>query len=332
MLSRIVKWSVLIAAVLSVSLLAVMAQDLPETIVVEKEALYPEGIAWDTAHNQFLVSSMKEGSVYTVQDDGTYALLIQDESLISSVGVHIDGERVLVANGDAGVSLHTTQDTFGHTAGLGIYDLNTGEQLGYYDLASFLPDAEHFGNDVAVDDAGNAYVTDSFASAIYRVTPEGEASVWLQDDRFNTGGIANYEFGLNGIVYNPDGYLLTVKTATGQLFRVPVDDPSATTEVTLDAPIMGGDGLLLLPDGQLAVVTNNVIGSASQIVVLASDDDWTTAAHAAAAPMQDDVATTAALRDDSIYAVYGKFQVLFNPAAPDPAPSADIRLIVTDAE
>jgi hypothetical protein len=32
---------------------------------------------------------------------------------------------------------------------------------------------------VAFDDQGNAYVTDGYASAIWRVTPDGEVSEWL---------------------------------------------------------------------------------------------------------------------------------------------------------
>jgi len=74
-------------------------------------------------------------------------------------------------------------------------------------------------------------------------------------------------------------------------------------------------------------MTNNVGASMSQVIVVKSEDDWATASQSASASLENIVATTLALRDESIYEVFGRFEVLFNPAATTPAPDAEIRLV-----
>jgi DNA-binding beta-propeller fold protein YncE len=50
--------------------------------------------------------------------------------------------------------------------------------------APFVPLGPSLLNDLAFDDAGNLYVTDSFAATIYRIPPGGGApSVWFHDAR-----------------------------------------------------------------------------------------------------------------------------------------------------
>lgn len=61
-------------------------------------------------------------------------------------------------------------------------------------------------NDLAFDDDGNLYITDSFQATIFKAWPGGgEAQPWYQDQRFDTstlpGGTA---LGLNGLRVSPD--------------------------------------------------------------------------------------------------------------------------------
>lgn len=324
MKSHFVVKLVLLVMALALPTMGVLAQTPPEKIVIEKEALYPEGITWDAVNEQFLVGSLNEGTVYAVQADGTFAPFIEDEALISSVGLHVDveRERVLVTNGDAGVSLHSSETTMGVTAGLGIYDLNTGEQITYVDLGSLLPEAGHVANDLTFDADGNVYVTDSFGGVIYKVTVDGEASVWLQDDRFASEG-----FGLNGLVYHPDGYLIVAKGDSGDLFKIPTDDPTQISEIEVAEPVIGADGLVLLPDGQLVIVTNNVEAFTSEVRLFESSDDWASATQVSVTPTESIVATTATLWGDDVYVLYGRFEVLFNPEAAAPAADSEIRLV-----
>jgi hypothetical protein len=83
---------------------------------------------YDKIRNRFLVSSLTEGAIYAVKDDGTYTLFAQDNQLISTIGMCIDEprNRVLVAVSDPGFSTKTNTATQAKLAAIAIYDLTTG--------------------------------------------------------------------------------------------------------------------------------------------------------------------------------------------------------------
>ncbi len=117
---------------------------------------------------------------------------------------------MLVVNSDLGAAVGSKPgDKFG-VASLSIYDMATGKPLHFVDLSGIRPGEKRFPNDVAVDANGNAYVIDSLAAAIYKVTPTGQAGVLLASEQFR-GPV----FNLNGIVVHPDGYLIVAKKVTG---------------------------------------------------------------------------------------------------------------------
>jgi len=277
-----------------------------EAIRFTKPALYPEGIDFDAKRSRFLVTSMREGIVGEVSDDGTYKVLIQDPHMVSAVGIRADTERdrLLVCNSDPGVSVHTKKHQQGKLAGLGIFQLSTGKLIQYIDLAKLGGPGGHFCNDIAIDKDGTAYVTDSFSPIIYRVDTGNHASILLQDKRF-TGK----SFNLNGIVVK-DRYLLVVKMNEGLLFKVPLDNPKKYTEVKLKEPIPGGDGLLWGPDGSLIVIAN---GSLNKTFKLTSSDNWASAQVAGSVDTGNVFATTGVVRQGNIYALYAMLHVLFNP-------------------
>jgi sugar lactone lactonase YvrE len=75
-------------------------------------------------------------------------------------------------------------------------DLNPGNTQSIY--APFIPTGPSLLNDLAFDDDGSLYVTDSFAATIYRIPPGGGApSVWFTDPRL--AGDTLVPFGVNGI-------------------------------------------------------------------------------------------------------------------------------------
>lgn len=260
----------------------------PDRIRVERDDFFPEGIEYDAVGERFLLGSLAEGTVFAVTDDGALTPFIQDEDVLASVGLEIDEvlSRLLVVAADTNVSLES--ETMG-AAQVGMYDLETGERLHLVDLASLAPDVKHFANDVAVDDDGNAYITDSLAPLIYKVTPQGEASIFLEDDHLLIDG-----FGGNGIVYHPDGYLL-VGISGVEVYKVPLDSPADWTVVDTDE-VIAADGMLLHLDGELIVVNQG------SIVALTSEDDWETAQVTSRSPNHP--ATTITFRGDDIYAIY----------------------------
>lgn len=291
-----------------------LGEPSPNSIWVNQAALYPEGLEYDARQNRFLLSSVREGSVYEVLADGTVNRFIQDNRLVSSTGIHIDTQRnrLLVPNADYGVSLQSTPDTLDQMAALGIYDLTTGEFITYVDLAQLRPGEAHFANDVAVDADGNAYVTDSLSPILYKVTPDGEASIFLESDRFVGNG-----FNLNGIVYHPDGYLIMAKKSEGVLFKVPIDNPGAFSEIRVDRNFVGTDGLILAGEKELLAITNQAGGTVSNtIFALRSEDNWQSATVTDSYASEDDYPSTGTIRNNNIYVIKGQLHI-YTPETTD---------------
>jgi len=132
---------------------------------------------------------------------------------------------------------------------LGIYELSTGKEIKVVDLAALTPDAKHFPNDIAVDPDGNAYVADSAAGAFYKVDMDGNASIFLQDPSF----VGN--FILNGIDYNPNGYLVAVRSP--DLIKIPLDNPQSFSVIKVDGDVSGGDGIIFADAKTLVAAVGN---------------------------------------------------------------------------
>lgn len=280
---------------------------LPDVISFKKAALYPESFDYDANGNRFLVTSLHEGIVGTVTQDGNYQVLFQDEHMVSAVGIRIDSERdrVLVCNSDPGVSIHTKKETQGKLAGVAVFQLSTGTLIQYIDLASLSEGGGHFCNDIAIDKStGTAYVTDSFSPIIYKIDPDYKASIFLKNDRF-TGK----DFNLNGIVIKDD-YLLVAKDNEGVLFKVPLSDPEKFSEVTLAEKIVGADGLLWGDNGSLISIANL---NTNKVFKLTSTDNWSSATIAGSIDTGQVFPTTGVNINGNIYVLYAMLHVLFNP-------------------
>jgi sugar lactone lactonase YvrE len=187
----------------------------------------------------------------------------------------------------------------GH-AKLGVYNLTTGERLAMVDLGATIAtpgsSTRFFANDVTVDGAGNAYVTDTFGGAVYRVSATYEASVLHRFTNLPEGAQ------LNGIVHHDGGYLLV---AAGQyIYKVPVTNPAGTTQVNVGEPVGGQDGIVLTRDGRLVATSNS--GTEPRLVAFASNDAWASARRVGVAELAGQ-ATTAAVVGDEIWAVHPHF-------------------------
>jgi sugar lactone lactonase YvrE len=268
---------------------------MPERIVAERGGFIPEGVEYDAGNHRFLTGSLAEGSIFRIDTDGTVVPVVTDPDLVSSVGIEVDEarDRLLVCNSDRAVFDGSSMGQ----AKLGIYGLTTGERLGMVDLTSSMrnvpEDAQFFANDVTVDDDGNVYVTDTRQNVVYKVDPDQQASVFYHFEPME--GLA-----LNGIEYDPDGYLIVI--GGPKLYKITTTDPAQMTEVELPEPIQGADGMVFLPDGRLAVVSN----SENRVVALASDDDWNSATVESTASYEGQ-ATTAAVAGDDVYIVHPHF-------------------------
>ncbi|UOQ99170.1 SMP-30/gluconolactonase/LRE family protein [Hymenobacter sp. 5317J-9] len=271
----------------------------PARISVPQAGVYPEGIQWDEASKRFYVSSRAKGTVGTVRDDSTYTEFGKDSRLISTIGLNLDASRsrLLAAVSDNNFNPSVqNQPTLRKLAALAIFNSSTGALTSYVDLGGLRPAGMHFANDIAVDKDGNAYITDSMSPIIYKVDLQGNATVFLENSQLS-GGTG---FGLNGIVYHPDGYLLTAKTSDGTLYKVPISNPAGFTTVTKTQSLVGADGLLLFDNNTLLVVA----GSQGTVFRMASTDAWVSTTATGSFATGAVSATTITKRGSDAYVLY----------------------------
>jgi hypothetical protein len=285
-----------------------IAPGIPETIVLNSPALYPETVVHDRVHDRFLVGSVRNGGIYSVNGSGAVDRIVDDQRLCSVLGIAVDAQRrrVVAVTSDLGVSIRPSAAGPKNLAALGIYDLDSGQPLHYVDLASVAPAGPHLLNGLALDSFGNAYVSDSFSPIVYKVDTSGQATILLNDKRFEGQGI-----NLNGLVVHPEGYLLLVKKSDGSLFKLPLKDPTNLSRVAIDESFRGGDGLVLTEGGELVLIANEVSGAiANAAYSIKSNDHWVTATVQQQAPLGDVYPTTAALYRGQLYVLHSQLNEL----------------------
>lgn len=278
-----------------------------QPLTVRRPALYPETIEYNRRDQKFLLSSLREGAIYEVDNAGSATVLVNDPRLCSVLGIAVDAprNRLWAVNSDLGASVKPSQVGPKKLAGVGIYDLTSGKPIDYVDLAP-VASGPHLLNGIALDAAGNAYVTDSFSPVIYKVDAHAAATVFLRDERFEGEGI-----NLNGLTVHPDGYLLVIKKSDGTLFKVPLDQPSHFSQVSIPQQLNGGDGVTLIGKKDLVVIANRTpTTSSNSAFSLSSDDDWQTAKVSAVQQLGDVYPTTAVLRDGTLYVLHSNLNEL----------------------
>jgi sugar lactone lactonase YvrE len=276
---------------------------------IEFDALeaYPEGIAFDQPSNQYYVSSARLGNIGKVSPQGVYSVLHADSTLKSTYGIkiHPDGKRLFACVSDANYSKFTNPSTRMKMARLISVDLKSGKKLSDVDLSMLVP-GKHFANDLTIDNQGNVYVTDSFAAAIYKITPDGKASVFSKHEQFKTEGV-----GMNGIVYHSGGFLLVDNSAKGQLFKIDLNNPQNVQKVKIDQYFLGADGLVLNDKNMLTMVVN---GGSDKIYQLSTSDNWASAKVAASTTTEDRFTypSTATLNGKQVWVMNAQFNQLLD--------------------
>lgn len=275
-----------------------------EKIVFKAPLLYPEGLAYDAQKKLFFVSSVRWGTIGSVDADGNYKELLKDPALKSSYGMKVDAKnnRLLVCISDANYSKYSTPATFKKMARLIGVDMATGKKTMDVNLAT--DGGKHFANDMAMDDKGNIYVTDSYSPNVYKIDASGKASVFATNDWFKSEDV-----GLNGILYHPQGYLLVDHNTNGALYKIDVKNPKNVTEVKIKGLFPGADGMVWQSPTMLAMVQNKGVNKIWQI---SSNDNWATAEVKGATASLDNFQhpTTAAVQDGRVWVLNSKMNEL----------------------
>lgn len=272
-----------------------------ERIVFRAPVMYPEGVAYHPQQKLFYVSSVKTGTIGSVDENGQYKKLYEDSLLRSSYGMKVDAKnnRLLVCIADGNYSKYSTPATYKKMARLLAIDLATGAKKWDVNLDKLYA-GKHFANDLTLDERGNIYITDSYAPVIYKVDAQGKASVFAEHDWFRSEDV-----GLNGILYHPQGYLLVAHNTNGALYKVDVKNPKLVSPVKLKMFFPGADGLLWAAPNKLVLVQNK---GANKIYQLSSTDNWASAEVKAATATEDrfQYPTTATLQDSRVWVLNAK--------------------------
>ncbi|SEA52146.1 gluconolaconase [Pedobacter hartonius] len=296
--------------IIGAATIAATKPETPTRLEFDAPGSYPEGIVFNMAANVYYVSSARLGSIGKVTLRGAYTVLHADTTLKSTYGlkIHPDGKSLFACVSDANYSKYTNPATRMKMARLISIDLKTGKKNSDTDLSMLVP-GKHFANDLAFDNMKNAYVTDSFAGAIYKVTPDGKASVFAKDEMFKTQGV-----GLNGIVFHPDGFLIVDNSAKGQLYKVDLKNPTNVKKIMTDQFFLGADGLLLTDRNTLTMVVN---GGVDKIFKLSSTDNWATAKIIASTQVEDRFTypSTATQNGNDIWVMNAQFSQLLDSNA-----------------
>ncbi|GAB4830580.1 hypothetical protein Ancab_020346 [Ancistrocladus abbreviatus] len=265
-----------------IAFIIAVERSTPSTHVYQIRSLgwVRECVKWDDLNRRFLASQMEGGAVGEIKVPDHY-------SSSSSGGVDILEEVTVVKYGGGmrNASLGMVVDEQRNRLLVAVADLlgNRHSWLAAYDLSSWNPlfltqlgvpeDEKSLADDVAVDDEGNAYVTDAKASKIWKVSEDGKLLSVIRSPLFISKEWYKNLIALNGIVYHPDGFLLVVHTVTGNLYKV---DVKTGEEVKMVKIVKGslrfGDGMVLLSPNKLVVAGNSPTAR-----LVESSDGWETA-------------------------------------------------------
>jgi sugar lactone lactonase YvrE len=212
-----------------------------------------EGIAWRGKTDEFYFGDVNGRAVWVRGKDGTLRRLTPEgDDLLGVFGLVIDeaSGTLWAATSAVPAMRGFTPDQDG-TAALAEIDLQSGAIRRTIPVIRRPGDQQsHVLGDLALAPDGGVLVTDSGGPTLWRLAPGGGALDPL---------IESEEFlSLQGIVLPFDGVALVADHANG-LLRV---DLAARTVRRLDSPpdssLIGLDGLVLTPEGQLLAIQNGL--------------------------------------------------------------------------
>ncbi|WP_024802301.1 hypothetical protein [Nocardia sp. BMG51109] len=258
--------------------------------------VFPHSLDFDAPSETFFAGSLSHGQVYAFGPDGKVRTHIDDPQLVSAQAVHADRERgrILVSNVDYGTADRSNKDAPFRIAGVGSYDLNSGKQNWCVDLTAVVADdKQHLISDVTVAPDGTAYAVDELSPTVFRIDPDGRASVFLQSDLLQgTLDVPDFlnDVGMAAVNWVP-GDQLIIAMADGALVRVPVQHPEQAQPVKLSAPLASpAAGMRLLEDGAIAAVSSGLLsGKPAQIQRVEPRDGWQEATVKVTGTVEDPV-------------------------------------------
>jgi Cu-Zn family superoxide dismutase len=255
------------------------------------DSVYPESVGVDPASGDAYVGSLADGALYRLTSDRAVVLWSPagQDGRSSVAGVKVDQEGRLWAAG-------------GYDGTLYVYELTSRSLLARLDVGA-RPSCV---NDIAFGSGGEAYVTDSFISLLFRAA--GDTLVlepWV--DLAEQGVPWSDGLNLNGIVLAADGrHLVACQTNLGRFWRVALASGQVEEVALRGGPLEHCDGMAL--SGSTLYVAINARNRIA-VVDLANDG----ASGSVRTMVTSDAfafPTAVAVRDDGVLVVNGQLDKL----------------------
>jgi sugar lactone lactonase YvrE len=297
---------VLGVAIAVLSMTVVLAQST-ETIALQGNQLFPEGII-TLPNNNLLVGGFGDGSIQRIDNKNSVSYFSKpgENGMVIAVGFALDkkNNRLWVAN----FNFKTESGNPG--SNMKVFDLKTGKLLKTLP-EKFIQGA--FFNEVTLDEKGNVYVSDTFAPNLWTTNFEAtDTKVFVTDAALLKNPSPDQPFGLNGLTITPDNkYLIasvmnrTIKGG-GTLVRVNLSSKAVTTVKLKDdeatKAFSGSDGMFF-HKGQLLMV--NVYSQSGAIFTAKFNADYSEAGLTIRNKFQSvyDRPTASAIRNGKLYTV-----------------------------
>ncbi len=213
---------------------------------IPEKDLIPEGIAFDPVGDSFYVGSLHKAKIISVDRAGRSRDFKREheDGLLGVLGMRVDARRrILWVNSAVLPELKGFRKEENGTSALHKYDLRTGKLLRKYTLAN--KPSPHLLNDIAINAAGELFITDSLSSVVYRLR-DGKDEL----DEFVKLKPYSYP---NGITLTDDGRRLFVAHAEGiSLIEVSTGKVSALASAP-GISLFGIDGLYYYRNSLIAV-------------------------------------------------------------------------------
>jgi hypothetical protein len=226
-----------------------MPRALPADWYPESLAIGPDGSLYAGSWRQGAVARLRPGAAQP-------EILVQPgaNGLANGQGVLVDARHGMLWVCSGSMGFTTVPMT---PSALKSYDLTTGAPRDSYPM----PD-HGYCNDLAQDDRGTIYVTDSYQPRVLRWQPGDRAlAVWKQDPSF-AAGPEGYK--LNGIAIDRDRIYVSLVTAAPRLLRIAVQPSGAAgtvTAVAMPRVLKNADAIRTAGPDRLVIFESNAFGN-----------------------------------------------------------------------